>query len=119
MKVPTELAKVDSVGFTESGLATWYDYNTYRTCANGSKFDSKGLYCAYYIKTSEKRKFLNRQIRVCSDDTCLVIKITDNGCFRDLKYSKMGHIIDLTPKVFTLLGGNLKQGVIKVKVELL
>ncbi len=113
--------KFDSIqkGFTESGLATWYDYNCYRTCANGSKFDSKGLYCAYYIKTSEKRKFLNRQIRVCSEDSCIILQISDNGAFRDTQYAHLQHIIDLTPYAFKLLGGNLRQGVIKVKVELL
>jgi len=118
MKVPTELAKVDSVGLIESGTASYYSYNTVRFTANGSKFNPNALTCAYYRNSNEKRKFLNRQIKVCTD-TCIILKITDNGEFRDNQYRHLKRVIDLTPKAFKLLGGTNNQGVLNVTVELL
>jgi len=119
MKVPTDSAKVGSVGLMESGTASYYCYNSVRFTANGSKFNPNGLTCAYYRNSNEKRKFLNRQIRVCTD-TCITLLITDNGEFRSEKYKSLSRVIDLTPYAFKLLGGTKKQGVLKnVTVQLL
>lgn len=118
MKVPKD-SKVESVGLTEIGNATYYCYNTKRIAANGSVYDPTALTCAYYRYSNAKRKFLNRQVKVCTD-TCIILTITDNGAFRDGNYKKLNRIIDLTPHAFKLLGGKKEQGVIKnVKVELL
>lgn len=122
MKVPTDSNKItlkDSVGLIESGTASYYDYNSVRFTANGSKFNPNALTCAYYRNTTEKRKFLNRQIRVCTD-TCIILTVTDNGEFRDKKYQHLKRLVDLTPYAFKLLGGTKKQGVLQnVTVQLL
>ena len=118
MKVPTDSVKIESVGLIENGTASYYSYNSVRFTANGSKFNSNELTCAYYRNSNEKRKFLNRQIRVCTD-TCIILTITDNGEFRDNQYQHLNRIIDLTPYAFKLLGGTNNQGVLNVTVELL
>lgn len=120
MKVPTELAKVNSVGLIVlEGLGTWYNYSVPRITANGERYNPNSLTCAFYINSNEKRKYLNKFVRVTSKDTSFIIKIVDNGEFSDSKYKHLNHIIDFTPRVFRLLGGNLKDGVIKIKVEVL
>jgi len=52
---------------------------------------------------------------VCTD-TCIVLKVTDNGAFRDKQYAHLNRKVDLTPYAMTLLGGSRRQGVINVKV---
>lgn len=112
----TKLRKSNDSLVVEYGTASYYDYNTPRITANGSRFDPNALTCAYYRNSNQKRKYLNRQIRVCSEDTCIILLVTDNGDFRSEKYKHLNRLIDLTPKAFTLLGGKLRNGVIKVKV---
>lgn len=105
----------DSLTKCESGIATYYDYNVPRITANGERYNNKALTCAYYRNTNEKRKYLGKYIKVCTD-TCVVLKVNDNGAFRDAKYAHLNHIVDLTPYVMTLLGGSKRQGVLKVRV---
>lgn len=118
MKVPKD-SRIDSIGLSETGNATYYCYNTKRIAANGSVYDPTGLTCAYYKHTNAKRKYLNRQVRVCTD-TCIVLTVTDNGAFRDGSAEKLNRVIDLTPYAFKLLGGKKEQGVLKnVRVTVL
>lgn len=107
---------VSNDSLVEYGTASYYDYNTPRITANGSKFNPNALTCAYYRESSQKRKYLNKRIRVCSADTCIILLVSDNGDFRSEKYKHLHRLVDLTPKAFKLLKGSLRNGVMKVKV---
>lgn len=113
--LPTSKFQDDSLNI-EKGTASYYDYNKPRYTANGSKFNPRALTCAYYRNSNNKREFLNKNVKVCANDTCIILKVTDNGAFRDSRYKHLNRKIDLTPYAMTLLGGSRKQGVINVTV---
>ena len=131
MKVPTELAKVDSVGLIESGNATYYYYHDGKRTASGFALNRTDLWVAYYplqINPNETRKemiirknsLLGRKVKITYNGISIICRIEDTGCFRDKKYLYKNIICDMSPALFKKFGGKTKQGVLKnVTIQLL
>jgi rare lipoprotein A len=92
----------------EEGIASFYTVKSSgNITANGERYNESLLTCA-----SMSHKF-NTLLRVTNIENgkSVVVRVTDRGGFK-----KYGRIIDLTPRAFSAIG-NLKQGILKVKVE--
>ena len=94
-----EIGKASFYTVKSSGLVT----------ANGERYNEDAFTCA-----SMSHKF-NTLLRVTNIENgkSVVVRVTDRGEFK-----KYGRIIDLTPRAFSAIG-NLKQGILKVKVEVI
>ena len=110
-----------------TGLATFY---TVKSCqgegtsgvltASGQKYDEKAFTCALPErppKWKNGKRAWGRTVRITNLQTKrqIVCRQTDFGPGR--KAQKRGVIVDLTPAAFEALGGNLRDGKMKVKVE--
>jgi len=100
---------ISTISFAdEMGLASFYTIKSSGTItANGEKFDENALTCAsmdYPFNTYLKvTNIENRKSVIC--------RVNDRGGFK-----KYGRIIDLSKGSFSQIA-NLKQGIIKVKIE--
>jgi len=100
---------ISTISFAdEMGLASFYTIKSSGTItANGEKFDENALTCAsmdYPFNTYLKATNIeNRKSVIC--------RVNDRGGFK-----KYGRIIDLSKGSFSQIA-NLKQGIIKVKIE--
>lgn len=133
MKVPTDSAKVGSVGLIE-GWATYYCYpGQNRITASGLPFKEDQMTCAFYLGVSEevekhetlkernarKRKYLGRYLLITSQDTTIKVLCTDNGSYMEYPYRDRHIVADLTPSLYKALGGLKSKGKIKVKIKIL
>jgi rare lipoprotein A len=93
----------------ELGIASWYSTESSgNITANGERYNEDALTCAsmdYDFNT------LLRVINI-ENGKSIIVRVNDRGNFK----KKYGRIIDLTPKAFSAIG-NLKQGLLKVKIE--
>lgn len=93
------------------GLASFYTVKSSSSItANGEKYDENDLTCAIWDVP------FNTLIKVTNlnNNKSVIVRTNDRGPNKRLKE----RIIDLTPKAFSLIG-NLKDGLIKVKIEIL
>lgn len=133
MKVPTELAKVDSVGLIESGYMTYYDYSTIRRTASGMRFDRNKLFVAYYPSISKeqelsethkqmikrKNSYLGKEVLITSEFGSVICKVEDCGEFKEGQYRNRNIVCDASPALFKALGGIKSKGKLKVTIQLL
>ncbi len=106
-----KVAKVDSSKWCliRIGIASYYNYPFHgRKTATGEVYHKDSLTCSFYINPKRKREYLNQYIRVCTD-TCIIIKVTDNGSFVE-KYNR---VVDLSEASIKLLG---KKDLLNVKI---
>lgn len=97
------------IASAEEGIASWYSVESSgKITANGERYNESLLTCA-----SMSHKF-NTLLRVTNIENgkSVIVRVNDRGNFK----KKYGRIIDLTPRAFSAIG-NLKQGILKVKVE--
>ncbi|SDS06979.1 rare lipoprotein A [Halopseudomonas xinjiangensis] len=98
-----------SVGFTETGLASFYaDHHQNQKTANGERYSHK-------LNTAAHKKLpFGSQVRVTNLQTgkSVVVRINDRGPF------VRGRIIDLSKSAFSKIG-NTSAGVLKVKIEVI
>jgi len=124
MKVPTDSAKVDSVGLIEKGNATYYYYHDGKKTASGFSLNKTDLWVAYYpLQTNpnetykemiiRKNSLLGRKVKVSYNGISIICRIEDTGCFRDKKYLHKNIICDMSPALFKQIGGTTKQGVLQ------
>lgn len=104
-----------STAHAEDGLASYY---TVKSCqregtsgvytANGERFKENALTCAL------RRRDFGRNYLVCGPIGCVEVRHNDFGPGRGP--TAKGVIIDLTPKAFKAVCGDLRQGVCNVGV---
>ncbi len=93
----------------KEGIASYYNYPFHgRKTATGEVYHKDSLTCSFYTNPKRKRQYLNQYIKVCTD-TCIIIKVTDNGSFVE-KYNRA---IDLSEASIKLLG---KTDLLNVKI---
>lgn len=131
MKVPTDSAKVGSVGLIETGNATYYYYHDGKKTASGFALNRTDLWVAYYpLQTNpnethkemiiRKNSLLGRKVKITYNGISIICRIEDTGCFRDKKYLHKNIICDMSPALFKQIGGITKQGVLQnVTIQLL
>jgi len=100
---------------TFNGVASWYSCNDkgiLKTTANMEIFDDTKLTCAIWSLP------FNTYLKVTNLDNgkSVIIRVNDRGPAKRLV--KKGRIIDLTKEAFRRIG-DLNQGLINVKVEIL
>jgi rare lipoprotein A (peptidoglycan hydrolase) len=113
-----------------AGQATWYSRESCRRegtggkeilMANGQPLKDTELTCALWRVRKNGRPLRPTgalvRIKNVQNGKTLMVAWTDNGPGR-VPRSK-GVVVDLTPAAFVALGGNLKDGKIKVEVEIL
>ena len=93
----------------ELGLASWYSVESSgNITANGERMNNNSLTCAsmdYPFGTMLK-------ITNIENHKFVIVKVNDRGNFKN----KYGRIIDLSKGAFSAIG-NLKQGLLHVKIE--
>ena len=93
----------------EVGLASWYSVESSgNITANGERMNNNSLTCAsmdYPFGTMLK-------ITNIENHKFVIVKVNDRGNFKN----KYGRIIDLSKGAFSAIG-NLKQGLLHVKIE--
>ena len=115
-------------GSAGEGLASYYTEESCRregtggpelTMSNGKRYDESAMTCALWIvgKNGRPLRPTGSLVRITNVESGLTIVCawTDNGP-GSVPRSR-GVIVDLTPAAFLALGGKLKDGRIKVKVE--
>jgi len=124
MRISPMASRGESQSLT--GWATWYSRQSCQRegtsgvlTASGRKYDENSMTCALWITNKNGRPLkpdgrLVKISRVGSSRT-LTVAWTDNGPGRVPR--NRGVICDLTPTAFKALGGNLRDGKIKVTVE--
>lgn len=93
----------------EEGIASWYSVKSSGlVTASGERFNEDALTCA-----SMDYKF-NTLLKVTNleNGKSVIVRVNDRGNFK----KKYGRIIDLSKGAFAKIA-NIKQGIIKVKVE--
>jgi rare lipoprotein A len=101
----------DARKYRETGIASWYGYETYRQkdghmTANGEAFDPNGLNAAHkYLPLPTFVKVTNLENR-----RSIILRVNDRGPFVD------GRIIDLSAGAARKLGF-YEKGTAKVRVE--
>ena len=129
MPIPqTNAPRTISPASTLKGEATWYNRKSCRRegtggsrilMANGKPLDDNAMSAAMWIEGRNGRPLApdGRLVRVrnVANGTIIVVAWLDNGPGRAQRGK--GIVIDLTPTAFKALGGNLKDGKIKVIVE--
>lgn len=111
-----------------AGVTGWATYYTVKSCqkdgnlgtltASGRRYDEQALTCALPAATAKALHLrYGQKLVITKIGTTLnmVVTYTDRGPGR--KAQSRGVVIDLTPAAFRALGGKLKDGKIKVKVE--
>ena len=97
------------VGYTEQGVASFYSLKyQFRRTSSGERFNQLALTAAHRTLP------FGTKVRVTNLKTnrSVVVKINDRGPFVD------GRIIDLTRYAFSKIG-DTKQGLLKVKIEVI
>jgi len=103
------ISRDDSVGFEESGEASYYAMKYQgRQTASGELFDQKKMTAAH------KRLPFGSKVKVTNvaNGKSVVVKVNDRGPFVS------GRIIDLSKSAFQRIG-NTNLGVIEVEIEVL
>lgn len=103
----------------KSQTASWYDYKSCRRegtsgvwTASGERFNENDLTAAMWnVKFGTKFKVTNKD-----NGKSVIVRINDRG--PNKKLVKGGRVIDLSKGAFEKIG-NLKEGVVKVKVEMI
>ena len=119
----TPVSKASMTNLT--GFATWYSRESCKLddkirkvppraeflMANGKPLNDATMTCAAWNTK------LGQQVRVTNLETkaTVLLTVTDRGPGRSSR--RRGVIIDLTPAAFLALGGKLRDGKIKVKIE--
>jgi rare lipoprotein A len=103
------LLLVAGTASAEIGTASFYTVQSSGlVTANRERYNEEAFTCA-----SMSHDF-NTLLRVTNleNGKSVIVRVNDRGGFK----KKYGRIIDLTPRAFSAIG-NLKQGILKVKVE--
>jgi len=110
MYYPMSFAKARS--YQETGLASWYGYESDHMTANGEVFDPKGLSAAHkYLPIPMHVKVTNLE-----NNRWIIVRVNDRGPFpSDHNAASGDRIIDLSEGAAKKLGFH-DQGVAKVKV---
>jgi len=108
----------DAKTYQETGLASWYGYETSRhnrnaMTANGEVFDPEGLTAAHkYLPLPTHVKVTNLE-----NDRSVVLRVNDRGPFPSDRNPASGErIIDVSEHAAKVLGF-YRQGIAKVRVE--
>lgn len=116
-------SKMNSTKNRSGTLTGWATYYTAASCkregtsgiwtASGARYDESGMTCALPLhpkKWGGKYRITNPRTKLST-----IVTQTDYGPGRSAR--DRGVVIDLTPAAFRALGGRLKDGKMKVKVE--
>lgn len=109
-----------------TGYATWYSVKSAQKegtsgtlTASGRRYDESAMTCALPFhpkKANGKRKWGEKyRITNLSNKRSMIVKHLDFGPGK--KARAKGVVVDLTPTAFMALGGKLRNGRIRVKVE--
>lgn len=103
------ISKSQSVGFTETGKATWYGGKFH-----GRKTASGARYNIHHLTAAHKTLPFGTKVKVTNKNNgkSVIVTINDRGPF------KAGRVIDLSPKAFNVIG-HVNSGVLNVKLEVL
>lgn len=105
---------------TLTGLATWYSRASAQRertgglrvlMANGKPLNDSAMTCAMNGKPFGQ----HYRVTNCANGKTVIVRHEDRGPGK--KAESRGVIIDLTPRAFVALGGNLNDGKLTVKVE--
>jgi rare lipoprotein A (peptidoglycan hydrolase) len=116
--ISLSLCLIAGQAYAETGQATYY---TTKSCqregtsgvftASGERFNEQALTCALPWKPD------NREYMVYGHKTGLSVVVRHNDFGPSKKCVKKGTIIDLTPKVFSIICGDLSLGKCEVSYQ--
>lgn len=105
------LFSIVSIASAEIGIASFYTVKSSGlVTANGERYNENAFTCASMThKIGTLLKVTNIE-----NGKAVIVRVNDRGGFK----KKYNRVIDLTPRAFSAIG-NLKQGLLKVKVEVM